>query len=109
MTSSINEACSCGALFDVTYEHLTAVQLAAQQWREAHLHTPTLAQMNELLDEIERLQRWKREARQVLRGLDELAKVADVPLGHSIIKGAIDCIEELRKKIDNLQPTKEEA
>ena len=109
MTSSINEACSCGALFDVASEHLTAVQLAAQQWREAHLHTPTLAQMNELIDEIERLQRWKREAKQVFRGLGDLVEVADVPLGHSIIKGAIDCIEELRKEIDSLQPTKEEA
>ena len=109
MTASINEACSCGALFDVTYEHLTAVQLAAQQWREAHLHTPTLAQMNELLDEIERLQRWKREAKQVFRGLDELAKVADAPLGHSIIEAAIDRITDLRKEIDNLQSTKEEA
>ena len=63
----------------------------------------------ELLDEIERLQRWKREAKQVFRGLGDLVEVADVPLGHSIIKGAIDCITELRKEIDNLQSTKEEA
>jgi hypothetical protein len=109
MTSSINEACSCGALFDVMSEHLTTVQLAAQQWREAHLHTPTLAQMNELIDKVERLQRWKREAKQVLRGLDELAEVADAPLGHSIIEAAVYCIEELRKEIDSLQSTKEEV
>lgn len=62
-----------------------------------------------LIDEIERLQRWKREAKQVFRGLGDLVEVADVPLGHSIIKGAIDCIAELRKEIDSLQSTKEEA
>lgn len=62
-----------------------------------------------LIDEIERLQRWKREAKQVFRGLGDLVEVADVPLGHSIIKGAIDCITELRKEIDSLQPTKEEV
>ncbi len=62
-----------------------------------------------LIDEVERLQRWKREAKQVLRGLDELAKVADAPLGHSIIEAAVYCITELREEIDSLQPTKEEA
>ena len=59
-----------------------------------------------LIDELEQLRRWKREAKQVFRGLGDLVEVADVPLGHSIIKGAIDCIEELRKEIDSLQPTK---
>ncbi len=63
----------------------------------------------ELLDEIERLQRWKAEAKQVFRGLDELAKVADAPLGHSIIEAAVYCINELRKEIDSLQSTKEEV
>ena len=62
-----------------------------------------------LLDEIERLQRWKREAKQIFRGLGDLVEVADVPLGHSIIKGAIDCITELRKEIDSLQSIKEKA
>lgn len=62
-----------------------------------------------LIDEVERLRRWKREAKQVLKGLGNLAKVADAPLGHPIIESAIDCILELRKKADNLQPAKGEA
>lgn len=62
-----------------------------------------------LIDEIEKLQRWKREAKQVLKGLGDLAKVADAPLGHSIIESAIDCIAELHKKVGNLQPAKGEV
>lgn len=62
-----------------------------------------------LIDELEQLRRWKREAKQVLKGLGNLAKVADAPLGHSIVESAIDCILELRKKSDNLQPDKGEV
>ena len=62
-----------------------------------------------LIAEVEKLRRWKREAKQVLKGLGNLAKVADAPLGHPIIESAIDCILELRKKADNLQPAKGEA
>jgi len=47
-----------------------------------------------LIDELERLRRWKREAKEVLNGLDELGKVADAPLGHPIIESAINRREE---------------
>lgn len=76
---------------------------------KAHIATFDPPTVLALIDEIEKLRRWKREAKQVLKGLGNLAKVADAPLGHLIIKGAIDCIEELRKEIDSLQPTKGEA
>ena len=75
----------------------------------AHIATFDPPTVLALIDEIEKLRRWKREAKQVLKGLGNLAKVADAPLGHPIIESAIDCIEELRKKIDSLQPVKEEA
>jgi hypothetical protein len=56
-----------------------------------------------LIDELEQLRRWKREAKQVLKGLDNLAKVADAPLGHPIIESAIDEIERLRGVIEKVR------
>ena len=54
-----------------------------------------------LIDELEQLHRWKREAKQVLKGLGSLAKVADAPLGHPIIESAIDEIERLRGVVES--------
>ena len=56
-----------------------------------------------LIDELEQLRRWKREAKQVLKGLGSLAKVADAPLGHPIIESAIDEIERLRGVVEHVR------
>lgn len=91
-------------------DHLAVAEGCAEaDLNMAHIATFDPPTALELIDEIERLRKWKCEAKQVFRGLGDLVEVADVPLGHSIIKGAIDCIEELRKEIDSLQSTKEEA
>jgi hypothetical protein len=62
-----------------------------------------------LIDEIEKLRRWKREAKQVLNGLGNLAKVADAPLGHPIIESAIDEIERLRGVIEKVRELAEDS
>lgn len=74
---------------------LTNLREIANAYRRAIDASTVLA----LIDEIERLRRWKREAKQVLKGLGNLAKVADAPLGHSIIEAAIDEIERLRETL----------
>ena len=91
-------------------DHLVVSEGCAEADRDmAHIAAFDPPTVLALIDEIEKLRRWKREAKQVLNGLDNLAKVADAPLGHPIIESAIDCILELRKKADTLQPAKGEV
>ena len=66
----------------------------------AHIATFDPPTVLALIDEIEHLRRWKSEAKQVLDGLDELAKVADAPLGCSIIESAISELRRLQEQVE---------
>ena len=55
-----------------------------------------------LLDEIEKLRRWKAEMVQILDGLNKLAQAAEVPPGGQIIETATKRIEELRAALGGL-------
>ena len=89
-------------------------RVATSEWCEeadldmAHIATFDPPTVLALIDELEQLHRWKREAKQVLKGLGSLAKVADAPLGHPIIESAIDEIERLRGVIEQVRELAED-
>ena len=85
-------------------DHLVVSEGCAEADRNmAHIATFDPPTVLALIDELEQLHRWKREAKQVLKGLGNLAKVADAPLGHPIIESAIDEIERLRGVVEQVR------
>lgn len=59
--------------------------------------TDSVADIPDLLAEVERLQRWKAEALPVMDGLQDLGKALGLPLGERITgPAAIEAVERLK-------------